>query len=341
MSSITFAAPRKGKALSSQAFAALTSGQPERTHLFYTSLFVTGLVFSVLLMGCTGLGSPVTPPLSGHLHIKGSTALQPLVTAAAALYQQQHTQVRVDVEGGGSVTGLAAVTSQQADIGDSDIYADPAQYPDPNLTDHIVCVIPFTMIVGPGVTVRSLTQQQIIDIFSTGKIHNWSEVGGANLAIVPLVRPATSGTRATFRKYILAGRDENGRLQKTDSSTSLRNATAHTPGAISYLALSVVNASVHEVAINNRMATPENIANGSYDFWSYEYMYTMGDNNALINSFLDFMLTPQVQHLAQHMSYIPIANMKLSQVRPSNYPINDISFMVFARRESEVSFRET
>jgi phosphate transport system substrate-binding protein len=197
------------------------------------------------------------------------------------------------------------------------------------------------MVAGPGVTIRSLTQQQIIDIFSTGKIRNWSEVGGPNLAIVPLVRPSTSGTRATFRKYILGGRDENGRLQQNDSSTVLLNKVAHTPGSISYLALSVVDASVHEIAINNKMATPENIANGSYAFWSYEHMYTLGDNNALANAFLDFMLTPDVQHLAQDMHYIPIANMNLSTTGASSNSVTALSPTLSAIRESEVSYHES
>jgi phosphate transport system substrate-binding protein len=279
--------------------------------------------------------------LSGHLLIEGSTALQPLVTSAAEAYQQQHPQVKIDVEGGGSVTGLNAVTTYKAEIGDSDLYADPAQYPDPNLTDHIVCVIPFAMVANLDVPIRTLTSQQIIDIFSTGKIRNWDEVGGPDLPIVPVVRPSTSGTRATFRKYILGGRDENGRLQKTDSSASILNVVAHTPGAISYLALSVADASVHEIAINDEMATPENIANGSYVFWSYEHMYTMGDNNALISSFLDFMLTPEVQNQARSMHYIPIANMNLSTTSAASNAASDRYSTLAALHESEVSHHES
>ncbi|MBO0779593.1 MAG: substrate-binding domain-containing protein, partial [Ktedonobacteraceae bacterium] len=142
-------------------------------------------------------------------------------------------------------------------------------------------------------------------------LRNWKEVGGPDLAIVPMVRPANSGTRATFRKYVLEGRDENGTLLKNDSSTDVRNTVARTPGAIGYLALSVVNSSVHPLAIDGKTATLEHIATGSYVFWSYEHMYAPGDDNALVNAFLDFMLTPEVQQLAQRMSYIPIAKMQL------------------------------
>jgi phosphate transport system substrate-binding protein len=237
--------------------------------------------------------------------------------------------------------GLDAVTNQKSDIGDSDIYADPAIYPDPNLTDHIVCVIPFTMVTGPGVTVTSLTHQQIIDIFSTGKIKNWQQVGGSNLPIVPVVRPGTSGTRATFRKYVLEGRDENGTLLKTDSSTEVRNKVAHTPGAIGYLALSVLDPSVHALAIDGKNATQENIAAGSYTFWSYEHMYTLGDNNSLISSYLDFMLTPTVQQLAQKLSYIPIANMKLPKVGSVTHGTSSSALTLSLLHESEVNRRES
>jgi phosphate transport system substrate-binding protein len=335
----------KGKFLSNPTFVAdcrnRQPGNKKQTKLCYVNVIIIASLLVIFSTGCAGLGSTTSPTLSGHLLAKGSTALQPLVTAAAAIYQRQHPQVKIDVEGGGSLTGLNTVTGYKANIGDSDVYADPAQYPDPNLTDHIVCVIPFTMVVNLDVPVHSLTTQQIIDIFSTSTIRNWSQVGGPDLPIVPIVRPPTSGTRATFRKYILGGRDENGRLQKTDSSQSILNVVEHTPGAISYLALSVANASVHAIAINNEMATPENIANGSYAYWGYEHMYTMGDNNTLISSFLDFMLTPEIQNLAQRMHYIPIADMNLSTAGTANSSTTTLSPALAAIRESEVSYRES
>jgi phosphate transport system substrate-binding protein len=272
-----------------------------------------GTLLFLFLTSCTGtVGN--SAELEGHLTVAGSTALQPLASAAADLFGKQHPRVRVEVSGGGSISGLRAVTGQQghADIGASDIYADPAIYPDPNLTDHIVCVIPFTMIVNPGVNVTSLTQQQIIDIFSTGQIRNWRQVGGPDLPITPVVRPSTSGTRDTFRKYILGGRDEKGTLLKTDSSVEVRNTVAHTPGAIGYLALSVLNSQVRAISIDGQQPTQASIAAGRYSFWSYEHMYTLGDStNKVQEAYLEFMLTPAVQQLAQKMGYIPIASMKL------------------------------
>jgi phosphate transport system substrate-binding protein len=302
-------------------------------------LSVTCAVLTLLLAGCVEVGNTGQQnALSGHLSVKGSTALQPLVTAAAQAFHRLHPQVNITVAGGGSVTGLNTVTTNQADIGDSDIYADPALYPDPSLTDHIVCVIPFAMVVNPDVTgVTSLTRQQIIDIYSTNTINNWDQVGGPDLPIVPVIRPATSGTRATFRKYVIDGRDQNGQLLQTDSSQTVLSTVAQTPGAIGYLALSVVNSSVHTIAIDGKAATPENIANGSYTFWGYEHMYTLGTSNQLANAFLDYMLTPEVQNMAQRMGYIPIAKMQISQTSQTSNKFASLSPSgAFVIRESEV-----
>jgi phosphate transport system substrate-binding protein len=67
------------------------------------------------------------PPLaladSTQISAAGSTALQPLVQAAAEAYQAQHSDVKISVTGGGSRTGLALVASKSVDIGDSDILA--------------------------------------------------------------------------------------------------------------------------------------------------------------------------------------------------------------------------
>jgi phosphate transport system substrate-binding protein len=151
----------------------------------------------------------------------------------------------------------------------------------------------------------------VIDIFSTGKYTNWRQLGGPDIAIVPVVRPTSSGTRDTFRKYVLGGRDERYTPLNTDSSTEVRNKVAKTPGAIGYLALPVVDATVHKVALNGLLPNVNSISNGSYSFWSYEHMYTMGDDNKAVNAYLDFMLTSQVQQLAQRLSYIPIGSMNL------------------------------
>ncbi len=291
---------------------------------------------AILLTSC---GSTDTPQASsGHLLIVGSTAMQPLVTAAAALFEKANPRVQVEVRGGGSLSGLSALVNQEADIADSDVYADPAIYPDPSLTDHIICVIPFALVVAPDIPVLSLTHQQVIDIFSTGKIRNWKEVNGPNLPIVPIVRPTTSGTRAVFRKYVLGGRDERGTLLTTDSSTDIRDTVAHTPGAIGYLALSVLSPSVRAIAIDGQMATREGIESGHYPFWAYEHMYTLGIHPGSLSTYLSFMQTAPVQQLEPRLGYIPTVNMKFSSAGSSHSKTSLSNTLVF--HESEATLRE-
>jgi phosphate transport system substrate-binding protein len=249
--------------------------------------------------------------MSGRVHIVGSTALLPLAAKAADLFHQQNPQVRIDVVGGGSVTGLEAVTTNQADIGDSDIYADPALYPDPNLTDHIVCAVAFTLIADPQLTFNSLNTQQIIDVF-TGKITNWNSVGGPDLAITTVIRPATSGTRALFRKYILGGQSETGKPLTSDSSTSVLDEVAHTPGAIGYVTTTLVNPTVKALNIDGYAATQKNIQSGHYKFWGYEHMYTLQNGINATTAFLDFMQTPAIQQMALQLGYLPVNSMKSS-----------------------------
>ena len=199
-------------------------------------------------------------------------------------------------------------------MGQSDIYADPVLYPNPNLVDHIVCIVSFTMIVNPDIpsSVTSLTQQNIIDIFSTGKLRNWKDLGGPNLPIVPVVRADTSGTRASFLKYVLNGMSEYPLVHRTTASGTMLQTVANTPGAIGYVGLSYVDKSVRTLAINGQNATPQAIAAGMYAFWGYEHMYTMSDDRKpALEAFLQFMLTPVVQKQAQLMDYIPLAQVPL------------------------------
>ena len=245
--------------------------------------------------------------------------------------------MHIPVSGGGSFTGLNDVSSRKVHIGDSDVYASFAAYPNPDMTDHIVCVTPFSVITNPGVQVPSLTHAQLVDVFSSNKLTNWKEVGGPDIPIVPIVRPSTSGTRDTFRKYVLGGRDEgsgNQVLQK-DSTATVHDKVAQTPGAIGYLVQSAVDNEVHSLAIDGKYATKENIIAGKYTFWSYEHMYTLGDDNPIVAAFLDFMLSTTVRELALQNNYIPIADMPLPQVALTTSTAGRDSSLIGVVRESE------
>ena len=281
-------------------------------HKLGNATLATMVMIVLLLVSCgafdnTSNGS--SPPTSNgtgfagqSVHIAGSSALLPLATKAADLFHQQYPGVKMDVQGGGSGVGLSDVNNKQADIGDSDIYADPTLYPNPNLTDHIVCITPMTIIVNPEVNITSLNTQQVINIYA-GVTTNWRDVGGPNLPIVPLVKPATSGTRALFDKYVLGTTAEVGQ-PVADASTVVVDTVAHTTGAISYTSASTVNSTIKTVALNDVSSTAQNIQNGTYRFWGFEHMYTLDNGIDAITAYLNFMQTPQIQQLAISLGYL-------------------------------------
>jgi phosphate transport system substrate-binding protein len=234
--------------------------------------------------------------------VVGSTALLPLAAKAADLFQQQYPGVKIDVQGGGSSVGLSAVNNNQANIGDSDIYADPSQYTNPDLTDNIVCITPMTIIVNPDVNITSLSTQQVINIY-TGITKNWQDVGGPNLPIVPLVKPSASGTRALFDKYVLGTTAEVGQ-PVVDTSTVVVDTVTHTLGAIGYTAASTLDSAVQAVNLDGIGATAQNIQAGRYRFWGFEHMYTLDNGIDATTAYLDFMQTSQIQQLAVSLGYV-------------------------------------
>ena len=196
----------------------------------------------------------------------------------------------------------------------TDIYADPATYSSPNLADQIVAVIPYVLIVNPGLTaIQSLTSQQITGIFSTHTIGNWRQVGGPDLPIVPISEKdniETGGNANFFSTTVLGDNPEKGTPVEEDSATTGRDTIAHTPGAIGYIAAPLLDRSVQTIAIDGLTATADNVASNRYHFWVYGHLYTLKDRESSISSFLTFAISPVAQQLAQHAGYVPLAEMK-------------------------------
>lgn len=287
---------------------------------------ILAVAAAVVLAGCaaptattapTGSNDPsaTSGPLTGTVLAVGSSALQPLAQKAAELFMVAHPGVTLTVQGGGSGTGLSQVSTGNADIGNSDLSAEDKldAATAATLVDHKVCVVGFAAVVNKDVTVTDLTRDQLIDIF-TGKVTNWKEVGGADEAIVLINRPASSGTRATFRMYALDGADEaTGVALTEDSSGTVRTTVAGTPGAISYLALSYLDGSVNALSLDGSAATAENIASGKYPVWSYEHMYTKGEPTGAVKAFLEYMSGDVFKSNISALGYIPTSDMKVSR----------------------------
>ena len=264
---------------------------------------------------------PAEASVSGEILAVGSTALQPLVDQVGQKFMADNAEVTVQVQGGGSGTGLTQVSEGAADIGNSDVFAEEKLDADKaaELVDHQVAVVAMASVVNKDAGVTNLTKQQLLDVFS-GKVTNWSEVGGADQKITIVNRPSSSGTRATFEKYALGQSVENvpGAIEQ-DSSGTVKQIVADTKGAIGYLAFSYLDDTVTALAYDGVEPTEANVQSGDYPIWAYEHMYTKGEPDGATKAFLDYFMTEEVQNAdVTELGYIPVSSMEVKRDAEGN-----------------------
>ncbi|MBV8821394.1 MAG: phosphate ABC transporter substrate-binding protein [Ktedonobacteraceae bacterium] len=253
--------------------------------------------------------------VQGSITAAGSTALAPLAQKVAQAYQAKCTGASITVNLGGSGTGLTNAEKGTVDIGDSDIFATSAQ---PDLLDHQVSVVIFSLIVNSQVTgVTNLTTDQLKGIYS-GATTNRNQVGGANLPIVVVSPPTSSGTRATFQKYVLGTVETIAGPQNltSDSTGVVEKNVQQTAGGIGYVALSAAKSSKLTILnIDGNSPTPAMVESNTYKFWNIEHMYTKGKPKPLAQALIDYMLSADGKAAAQSLDFVAITDMQSASLQ--------------------------
>ena len=235
--------------------------------------------------------------VTGSVTAAGSTALQPLVDKAGKDYAAACPGAAISVQGGGSGTGLTQVSQGAVQIGNSDVTAESKNIT--GLTDHIIAKQGWLMVANNDVTgITNLSTQQMSDIW-TGKTTNWSTVGGPNEPIVLILRPDSSGTRATFKTIVLNGAQEaTGQALTVDSNGAVADAVKATPGSTSVLAYAYFAANQGQMVgfgLDGVQISVGTMKDGTYKLAAEGHMYTKGDATGLAKSFIDYILGPTVQ----------------------------------------------
>ncbi|MEH7335310.1 phosphate ABC transporter substrate-binding protein [Neobacillus drentensis] len=257
--------------------------------------------------------------LSGSLVVSGSSAMQPLVAAAAEEFMANNPKVDVQVNAGGSGTGLSQVAEGSVQIGNSDVFAEEKEgIPADQLVDHKVAVVGITAAVNPDVGIKDISKDNLIKVF-TGKITNWKDVGGKDQKIVLVNRPDASGTRAVFNKFALDGATPAEGITE-DSSNTVKKIVNETAGAVGYLAFSYfTDDKVTPLSIDGVEPTDENVQSGKFPVWAYEHSYTKGEPTGVTKAFLDYLMSDDVQNtLLKDQGYLPVTKMKVERDAKGN-----------------------
>lgn len=268
------------------------------------------LIFSLLavifsLTGCQLL-------TQSSLTVAGSTALQPIIEAAANKYRQKNPHFYINVQGGGSGAGLSQVAEGTIDLGTSDVFA--AQKPGINrrkLQDYKIAVVGITLIINKKAGINHLSSRQLAAIFS-GQIRNWKKVGGNNLPITVINRTSGSGTRLNFEKFVLNNKSSLTAQEQSSSATAYK-IVKDTPGAISYVAFPSAKAGVVKPKINGITPTDENVRQNRWKIWAYEHVYLQKKASVNAQKFLAYLKSAEVEKIIERLGFITISSMHVSR----------------------------
>jgi len=286
--------------------------------------FLTLLLPVTLLLTACSLNSTENNSTTAATYIenKGSDTIVNLALAWAEQYQEDHPDVRISVTGGGSGTGIAALVNGTVDIAnasrrikDEEVTEAKSNGVDP--LEHIIARDAIAVIVNPENPVNELTLQQISDIYS-GKISNWSEVGGEDRPIVRLSRETNSGTHVYFLETVLRlGNSDDTTLFSTDtlllpSSEGIIAEVRQNPNAIGYDGLGYVPDDLKTIAIAEEeggayvLPSIPTVNDKTYPIARDLYMYTNGEPTGVVKEYLDWILGTDAQQIVADLGFVPV-----------------------------------
>lgn len=253
-----------------------------------------------------GNGIEENADLSGSISMAGSTSMEKLANAVAESFMAKYPGVMVTAEFTGSSAGVEAVTAGSVDIGNSSRALKDSEK-EAGAVENIVAIDGIAVVVDPANTIEGLTKQQLTDIY-TGKVKNWSEVGGQDGVIIVVGREAGSGTRGAFEE-LLEMEDACVYANELDSTGAVMAKVASTPGAIGYVSLDVIDDSVIAVALDGVAPTVDNIKAGDYFLSRPFVMATMGElseQNEVVQAFFEYLKSEEGKEIMEAVGLITV-----------------------------------
>ncbi len=264
-------------------------------------------------------GTLMTAPaaVAGNITAKGSDTLVILAQKWAEVYMSKHSEVKIQVTGGGSGTGFAALQNKTTDLANASrpIKAKevaacikafgkrPAEYK--------VCLDGLSVYVNSANPVSELSLEQLEGIF-TGQIKNWKDMGGPDAPITVYSRENSSGTYEFFKENVLKGKDFTAKAQTMPGTAAVLQAVGKDKHGIGYGGAAYGEGAKHlkvkkDASSPAVVPTEENVIKGVYPIWRYLFIYV---NPALdkgeIATYLNWIRSDEGQKVVKDVGYYPL-----------------------------------
>ena len=247
--------------------------------------------------------------------VKGSDTMVILSQKWAEAYMKKHPATVIQVTGGGSGVGLAALINGSTDIANASRPIKPSEVE--NLKTkyktkgiEIACAKDgLSVFLNKGNKVSELTIQQLGNIFS-GKITNWKQVGGDDAKIQLYGRESSSGTFEFFKEHVVKT-DFSPTCQTLPGTAAIVNAVKKDKYSIGYggaaYAEGVKDCKVKKDAKSRGvLPTEATIKNKTYPISRYLYMYLKSKPTGETKAFIDWILSPEGQKMIASVGYFPL-----------------------------------
>jgi phosphate transport system substrate-binding protein len=258
-------------------------------------------------------------PLAAHagsVTVKGSDTMVVLGQRWAEDYMKTHKDTAIQVQGGGSGTGISALINGTTDVCEASRTmkdAEKKQVAEKSgqpVTEIVVAKDGLSVYVNDANAVAELSMPQLKAIF-TGKVTNWKEVGGPDAKIVVYSRENSSGTYVFFKEHVLENADYTPRAQTLPGTAAVVNAVVKDKNAIGYggaayakgLKVLKVKKDDQAPAIAPSAAT---VKDGSYPLSRPLFFYTRHDLPAEAKAFTDWVQSAPGQAIVQKVGYFPV-----------------------------------
>ncbi len=215
---------------------------------------LTAVLAVSTLAGCSGNTSQT-------VSTDGSTSMEEVIGVLGEAFMEQNKGITFTYNPTGSGSGIKAVQEGRCDIGLSSRSLKDEEKAS-GLTETVLAYDGIAIIVHPDNPVANLTLEQIASIY-TGKITNWSEVGGQDAEIVVIGREAGSGTRDGFESITGTKDACKYRQQLTSTGDVITNVSSNA-NAIGYASLASVKSSVKVLSVGGIVPSEKTVKDGSY-----------------------------------------------------------------------------